>query len=215
MKAPEVKNRKTAKNAFFALLIPKCTFGPKNHFLSILSILEHFCTFFAQNDQKWLHASLWNTGRERFGQKVELFTPECPEIVKIVKKEPFLIFEPKNWFFALFLTFRPWGGHLPKTVKNLVVYEDFWEPKSQKSDFGLILPKFHIFLRFGAPKRKKALFRAQNEKIAKFPFFCVLAVRTDRHTHSQTQDRILSRPPLLAPLERSPWEGLRSPPPLQ
>ena len=45
MKAPEVKNRKNAKNALFLTFDPKINFWAQNHFLSILSLFEHFCAF--------------------------------------------------------------------------------------------------------------------------------------------------------------------------
>ena len=36
----------------FALLAPKCTFGPQIHFLSILTILGHFFTFLLKITRK-------------------------------------------------------------------------------------------------------------------------------------------------------------------
>ena len=69
--------------------------------------------------------------------------------------------------------------------------------------------KVSLFLRFGVPKRNNHHFGPKMRKSAEFPFF---AFWRSGRTHSHTEDRILSRFPLLAPLERSPWEGLRSPP---
>ena len=95
--------------------------------------------------------------------------------------EPFSIFDPQNRIFAHFLTFRPWGGRLRKTVKNLVEFEDFWEPQSPKTRFGAHFSKFSLFLRFGAPKRKNHTFEPKMRKIAKFPFFAFWrSERTDR-----------------------------------
>ena len=177
MKAPEVKDRKTSKYCIFSLLTPKCTFGHQNHFLSILNFFVTFPLFHSKWPKR-LRASLWNTDRELFGQKVGLFMPECPKIVKVVKTEAFSIFEPTDWVFALFLTFRPWGGHLPTTVKNLVVYEDFWEPESQNTDFGLVLTKFHISCDLSLQNAEITIL---SPKWGKSRNFHLLAVRTDIH----------------------------------
>ena len=187
MKAPEVKNLKKAENALFR------SFDPEIHFWAQKSLFEHFehfgalLHFFAQNDQKWLHASLWNIGRERFWQKVELLTQKCSKMLKMVKMEPFLIFDLKSWFSAHFLNFRTWRGRLRKTVKNLVEYEDFWEPESQKTHFGLILAKFHIFA-FWRSKTQKSHFCAQNEKNREISIFLRFGGPdgpTHPHTHIQ------------------------------
>ena len=57
-------------------------------------------------------------------------------MLKVVGMEPFL-FLKSNIDLLLFFSFSGlWEATCQKTVENLVVYEDLWEPESQKNDLG-------------------------------------------------------------------------------
>ena len=175
------------------------------------------CSLSCSKCSKWLHAGLRNIGRERFCQKVDLFTTKLPKMVKMVKMELFSIFYPQIDIFLQFLIFRPWGGRLRKRVKNLVEFEDFWDPKSLKTHFGPIFTKNHHFWCFGARRRQNLTFESKMRKMAKFPFFAFWwSGRTHTHTHTLTH-RQRTESSVAPPFSRL-WNEARgrgSPPPLQ
>ena len=80
-----------------------------------------------------------------FWPKIDFLSPKLLKNVKMVKMVQFSIFDLQNDLFLQFLTFRPWGGRLRKRVKNLVEFEDFWDPKTLQTHFGLIFTKNHHF----------------------------------------------------------------------
>ena len=113
--------------------------------------------------------------------------------------------------FLLFLAFSSLGRPLDKKSGKPCRLLRLLGAKIAKISFWTLFAEFHPFSDLALKNRKNSILSSKwgNRDIS---IFCVLAVRTDPPTHIHTEDRILSRSPLLAPLERSPWEGLRFPP---
>ena len=169
MKAPEVKNRQNAKMLLFSLLSPECISGPKNYFWPFWAIWSTFSLF----RSKWPKMASREPMKHRTGAflpKNPLFLPQSCQNGKKCENYAIFDFRPQKWLFAHFLTFCPWGGHLRKRMKNLVVYWDFWDPKSQKSHFGHFFAKFHTFCDLALKNAKITILSPKWEKSRNFHF---------------------------------------------
>ena len=128
MEAPELTIQKKAES-IFCLLTQKCTFGTKITFWSFWTFwaLLHFYSKLSQM-----------SSREPMKHRPGTFWPKSwtshakvLQNAKMVKMVPFSFWHPKP---VLSLS-GPRGGFLTKRRINLVVYWDFWEPKSQMPPF--------------------------------------------------------------------------------
>ena len=102
------KIAKMQKMHFFALLSPKCTFGPEHHFLSILSILEHFCTFLLKMTKNGFTRAYETQAGSVLAKKLSFLRKNAPKCWKWWKWSHFWFLAPKT-DSLLFLAFFALG----------------------------------------------------------------------------------------------------------